>query len=136
MLERSVVDERALVDHENALAKLLDVREVVSGENDRGVVLLADGANELANGVLALDVKADCRLVEIDDARTVQERCRQLAAHALAKTQGPHRLAHELVEPQQIGQLVQPRLVVRLAQTVDLSQQLKGIDGRQVPQEV
>ncbi len=86
MLERSVVDERALVDHENALAKLLDVREVVSGENDRGVVLLADGANELANSVLALDVKADRRLIQIDDAGTVQERRRQLAAHALAET--------------------------------------------------
>ncbi len=136
LLERSVIDERAFVEHQHALTELLNVREVVGGEDDRGLVLLADGADEFADRVLALDVKANRGLVQVDDAGTVQERRRQLAAHALAETQGPHRLPHQLIEPQQIGQLPQPRLVVRLAQAVDLAQQRKGIDGRQVPQQV
>ena len=136
LLQRSVIDERAFVEHQHPLAELLNVCEVVGGQDDRGLMLPADGANELANGVLALDVKTDRRLVQVDDAGTVQEGRRQLAAHALAEAQGPHRLAHELVQPKKVGQLAQPHLVFRLAQAVDLAQQRKGIDGREVPQVV
>jgi hypothetical protein len=72
-----------MVDHHHAAAELLDVLQVVGGQQQGRRTFRVDPAQELAQPALADHVQSDGGLVEVQDLRVVQERRRDVAAHPL-----------------------------------------------------
>ena len=87
----AVVENFSAVDDHDAAAKLLDVVEVVGGEQNRGVKFAINGAQKMADLILGDYVETDGRLVEKKQRRIVQQRGCKIAAHPLAERQLPHR---------------------------------------------
>ena len=73
----------AVVDDEEPAAQPFDVVEIVRRQQDCRVVPRVEIREELAHTLLADHVEADRRLVEEQQLGSVQERGRELAAHAL-----------------------------------------------------
>ena len=61
-------------------------------------------AQEVADAVLGHHVQPDGRLVQVEDLRIVQQRGRQVAAHALAERELAHGRAQERVEVEQVAE--------------------------------
>ena len=66
----------------------------------------------------------------------MQQRRRQVAAHALAERELAHRLVEEGAEVEQLGEAVQVPLVALPGDLVDVAQQAQALDERQVPPEL
>ena len=60
----AVVEHAAVVDDHDASAQLLDVVEIVRGQQNGGVEFAVDGAEKVADVILGHHVEADGRLVE------------------------------------------------------------------------
>src|SRR6185436_12238342 len=79
---RSLADERALRDHDHALAERLDLREDVARKQHRARA--AETADQLADLDDLPGVETDRRLVEHEDRRIAEERLRETDALAIA----------------------------------------------------
>ena len=105
--ERAVVDERAVRDDQHPRAERLDVAHVVARQEHRhpapGVVV----AQAFLDRHLRHHVEADRRLVEQEQLRLVQQRGDQLHLHPLAQRQLADRLAGQLPDAEQLGQLAE-----------------------------
>src|SRR5262249_34833934 len=66
-IERTVVQQCAVVDDQQPRAQLLHIGHVVGGQQHRHAVLAIDIAQEVADTVLGYHVEADRRFVEIQD---------------------------------------------------------------------
>ena len=134
--ERAVVEDGAAVDDHDAAAELFDVVEIVSGEKDRGFIALVDGAEELANVILGDDVEADGGLIEKKDGRIVQQRGREVAAHALAERKFADGHVEQFGQAEDLIEKFHALVVVALRNVVDAAQEFEGFDGRDVPPEL
>ncbi len=88
---------------------------------------------ELAHAVLGDHVQTDGRLVQVQHLRIVQQGCRQIATHALAERELPHRCIQELVQPEQLAKEPEIGPVASLRNAVDVAEQIERIPQRQVP---
>ena len=100
-----VVDDLAVVDDDGPLGDVLDVGDVVRGQEDRGAPLLVEADQQLAEPLLGDEVEADGRLVEEEDLGVVEQARGQLAAHALTERERAHRRVEEVGGVQQLAQL-------------------------------
>ena len=66
----------------------------------------------------------------------MQQRRRDLGAHALAERELAHRLIEQPLEPEHRHQLVARPAIVALIDTVDVAQQIEAVDDRQIPPEL
>ena len=66
--ERPVEEDLAVIDHDDAIAQLLDVLHVMARQHRHDAVLAIVDAEELAHALLADDVESDRRLVEEEHA--------------------------------------------------------------------
>ena len=114
-----VVDHLAVVDDDGPLGDVLDVGDVVAGEEDRGAPLLVEAHEQLAEPLLGDEVEADGRLVEEQDLRVVQQARGQLAAHALAERQVAHRLVEQVGGAEQLAELGDAPVLGRAVEPVD-----------------
>ena len=78
-------------------------------------------------------VEPDRRLVEVDDLRVVQQRGREVAAHALAERKLAHRLSEQGLQAQHRHQLVAPLAIACGIDAVDVGQQVEAVEDWQVP---
>ncbi len=126
----------SVIDHHEAAAQPLDVGEIVRGEHQRRVAGVAEAREEAPHRLLAHHVEADRRLVEEQHLRAVQQRRRELAAHALTERELAHRRLDERVEVEQLAALREPRCVLGGGNAVDVAQQRERITERQIPPEL
>src|SRR5271167_3215770 len=131
--EGTVVEDGAAVDDHDAAAEFFDVVQIMRGEKDRGFVAPIDGAEKLANMILGDDVEADRWLVEKKNRRIVQQRCGEVAAHALAERKFSHGHVEQFGEAEDLVEKLHAFVVVALRDVVDASQKLEGFDGGDVP---
>ncbi len=122
-----------MVHDQDPVAEPLDVAHVVRREQQRRAVLATLGDEELAQPLLGQHVQADRRLVEDHQVRAVQQRGRDLGAHALPQGQLPHRRGQELPHLQHLDELGGPDALVGGGQGVDRGQDRERLPHRQVP---
>ena len=103
------------------------------GEQDCRLHRPVDLLEKLTNPVLGHNVEAYGRLVEKHDAGVVQESGGDVATHALAQAQFPHRRVQKLVESQQLAEEAQSLPEVFAGDVVDAPQQFEALDHRDVP---
>src|ERR687888_132363 len=102
--DTAVPDERAVVDHEQPVAKPLDVAQVVRRQQHGDAALAVDLDEEVADALLRDDVEADRRLVEEEELGLVQHRRGQLAPDPLAERQLAHRRVQERIELEHLAE--------------------------------
>src|SRR5262249_47325543 len=66
----------------------------------------------------------------------MQHRSRNFASHPLPEGKLPHWLIQQRLQPHQLDHLVARAAVVRLRDTIDVAQQIKSLDDREVPPEL
>jgi hypothetical protein len=105
-------------------------------QDERRAALPIQLGDERADRFLRDDVEPDRGLVEIDDARIVQQRRREVATHPLAERQLPHRRRQEVAHLEQRREVVEVLAVAVARDPVDRAQQFEGLDQREVPVEL
>src|SRR5579859_398440 len=85
LAEQTVEGDGAVVNDDDAPAKLLDVRHVMAGQQDGGFAGGVVFAQKFADGFLRNDVQPDGRLVQEEDFGLVQERGDQFHLHPFAE---------------------------------------------------
>src|ERR1700722_9705701 len=135
-IDVAVIDQGAVIDQHDAPAEPLHVREVVSRQNDRRFPLGIDPRDELANRLLRHDVEPDGRLVQVDDARAVQECRRKIPAHPLAQRQLAHRGTQKILHLEDLDELSEVLAIAIGRNPVDRAQELERLDERKVPIEL
>ena len=121
--ERAVGQDLAVADHDHARAQRLDVVHVVRREDHRHAALAVEPLDEVADRELRDGVEADRRLVEEQDRRRVEQRRREIAAHALAEGELAHRHVEQRREVEQRDQLVARARGIAPRHAVDVAQQ-------------
>ena len=121
----SVKEDASLVDDDDAPAQLLDVGKVVRGQEHRRSLGAVDFFQELADVVLGHHVETDGGFVEEEQWRVVEQRGREIATHALAQAQFPHRRVKIFLHVENLRKLVEPATVVGLRHTVDFLQEFE-----------
>ena len=119
-------------DHDPA-AKLFDIVEVVCSQQNGGVKFAIDGTQEMTDVILCHHVEANRRLVEKQQRRVMQQRGSQVATHALAKRELPHRSMQIVVDAQNLVEVFHPRIEIALRYVVNTPQQFERLDHRNVP---
>ncbi len=89
-----------------------------------------------ADVVLGDDVEADGRLVEKQQRRIVQQRRRQIAAHALAQREFAHRRVQIIANAKNLIEVLHARVEIALRNVVDAAQQLERFDHGDIPPEL
>src|SRR5918997_1513202 len=105
LVDAAVVEEAAVVDDQHAAAEVLDVGEVVGGEEDGDAALAVDAGEEVPDAGLGDDVEADRRLVEVEEGRVVEDGGGEVAAHPLAERELADGGVEEGIEVEQFAQL-------------------------------
>lgn len=95
-----------------------DVVEVVGGEEDRCPAFTVHLLDEAADTLLGDDVEADCRLVEEEDRRRVEDGGGKIAAHALAEAELADWCLEEGAEIEELGEAVHAFAIVGLGHAV------------------
>ena len=124
------------VDHDDPIADALDVAGVVGRQEQGQALALGFRAQKLPDRGLCRHVEADRRLVEKQQARRVQQRRRELAAHPLAERELTHRRVEQRAELEQRHQFLQAAAVSTCVDFVDAPQQLEGVAGRELVPEL
>ena len=132
----AVKEQFAMVDDDDAAAELLDVRHVMAGEHDGGLLLLIVAADEFAHGLLRNHVQADGRFVQKEHLRLVQQRGDELHLHAFAQGKFTHAHVQLVRHAQQLGQLAHGPAEAVLGNAVDLGIELEGFAGGEIPPEL
>ena len=136
LVERTLVHDLALVDHDDPAAEFLDVVEVVRRQDDRGMegpVHVSDGVAHL---LLGDDVEADRRFVEEEDLGVVEERGGDVGAHPLSERERADRRLDEGVDLEDVVEERHPLLEVGVGDVVDLLQDREAFVEREVPPEL
>src|SRR6185503_13071993 len=97
---------------------------------------LVEVADELADLLLRDDVEADGGLVEEEDARAVEERGGDLAAHALSERELADGAAEQRLELEAVDEVLAARAVLGVGQLVDAGEQVERLGGGQVVPEL
>ena len=118
-VDRPVVDQPPGVDDDHPLAQLLDVAQVVGGEDDGGALVAVLLPDELADALLDDQVQPDGGLVQVDDLRLVDQGGGQLGAHLLPERHVADRHVQQLFQLQGLGELVEQLLVAGRLHLVD-----------------
>ncbi len=127
-----VVDDLAVVDDDGPLGDVLDVGDVVRGEEDGGALLLVEAHEQLAEALLGHQVEPDGRLVEEQDLGVVQQARGELAAHPLAERQVAHRLVEQVGGVEQLAELGDAPLLGRAVEPVDRGEHPVRLARRQL----
>ncbi len=135
-LEARVAQHDAVADHDHPLGQGLDVMHVVGGQDDRDALLAVQRADELPHRQLGRGVQSDGRLVQEQQAGTVQHRRGDLAAHPLAERELTHRRAQQMLDPQKADHPVAAAAIGGLGHAVDVAQQVEAFGHRKVPPEL
>src|SRR3954454_5002445 len=135
-LELAVVDDPALVDDDDPLADVLDVSEVVRRQHHRRAALGDELADELAHAILHGDVEADRRLVEVEDLRVVEERRREVGAHALAEREAARYRREDLLQLEQLREAGHSLAIHVLRDVEDVAQERERLAHGAVPPEL
>ena len=136
LVERPVEEETPVVDDDHAPAERLDVGEVVGREQHGRAVAAVDVLEELPHVGLRDDVQSDRRLVEEEQGRPVQERGREVAAHALSERQLAHGLVEVRVQAEDAVEESHALAILGLAEAVDLLEKAERLDDGDVPPEL
>jgi hypothetical protein len=115
---------------------VLDVRDVVRGEEDRRPRRLVEGDEQLPEAPLGQQVEPDGRLVEEQDLGVVQQARGQLAAHPLAQGQVAHRLVEEVAGVEQLAELGHPAELTVPVHAVDRCQHAQRLARAQLEPEL
>lgn len=97
-IQRTVFDDFSLVDNDDPLAQLLNVAQIMGGQDNGGPPLLVDFLNELSDRVFRLHIQADGGLVQKQDLGRVEHGGHQVATHPLAQGELPHRGVDKTVD--------------------------------------
>ncbi len=133
LIERAIVEDAAVIDDHDAAAKLLDIVEIVSGEQNGGVKLAIDGAQELADVVLGNHVEANGRLIEKEERGIVQQCRGQIAAHAFAERKFAHGSVQVIANAEDFVEALHARVEILLRYIVNAAQKLERFDHGNVP---
>src|SRR5581483_4045016 len=87
----SIEQQLAFVDDYEAFAKLLDVCKIVCRQQYRCLEFAIDLLQKLENVRFCQNVESNSRFIQKKHRRIMEQRSRQIASHALAKTQLSHR---------------------------------------------
>ena len=96
--EGTVEQQLTVVDDDDPFTQGLDVGHVMARQQHSGIVELVVGADEAADTTLHRDIQTERGLIEEEDARTVQQRCRHFTLHALSQGEIAHRFLQKAVE--------------------------------------
>ncbi len=134
--DRTVEQQPPFVHHDQPRADLLDVLQVMGGEDDRGATLAVHAREELAHHILCHHVEADRRFVEEEDFWIMHERHGDFGTHALAEAQVTHRALQEGGKTHHLGEVRAITLEDRLRHAVHTPVQLETFKQRQFPPEL
>jgi hypothetical protein len=91
-----------VVDHHHASRDLLDVGDVVRGQEDRHAALGVQPQHEVPEARLGDEVEPDRRLVEEQHLGLVQHAREELAAHPLAERERAHGAVDEVLRREEL----------------------------------
>ena len=132
-VQRTVLNDFTLVDDNNPLAQLLDIAQVVGGQDNGGLAALIDLLDELPDGVFRLHIQTDGGLVQKQDLRRMEHGRHQIAPHPLTKRELPHRGVDKTVD---LKNLIEHSQIIGIGSIINLVntfQQLKSFTQPQVP---
>ena len=118
----------AVVDDAHAI-RLLGLLEVVGGQEHGGAVLVADVAQVAPQPVAADRVEAGRRLVEEQDPGPVHQAPDDLELALHAARVAPQRLEQLALEPDHVGQVLDPLAVLRRHQPVERAVAVDPVQG-------
>lgn len=135
LVDLPVVHQPAVVDHDDAVADGLDVPQVVAGHENGGRGVLAEVAQDVADGLPREDVEADGRFVEQEKTRRVQQCAHELGPGAVAEGELTHGGAEVPPDVEAGDEMVVAASEEGRLDVVDPPQQLVGVPHREVPPE-
>ena len=83
--ERTVEEDFAVVDHQDAMTKFLDILHIMAGQQRDDTMFLVVDTQKLADTFLTHDIQPNGRLVEKQHARLMNEGGDQLHLHSFAQ---------------------------------------------------
>ena len=132
-IQGTILNDLPLVDDDYPLAQLLDIAQIVGGQDDSRFVPLIDLLDELPDGVFRLHIQADGGLVQKQYVWGMEHGRHQIAPHPLTKRELPHRGVDEPVDLEDLVECTQVLFVVAILDLIDSLQQLKSLAQPQVP---
>ena len=133
--EDTVEGDLALVEQDDAAGELLELGHVVAGHDHRHPSLAIELLDERQNAASGEHVQAEGGFVEQQDLGLVEQREREVGAHALAETQLARQGVEDVVEAEQLAHQAEHALVARVGNAPHHSLPLEaGGDGVIPPQ--
>ena len=105
-------------------------------EDDGGFLLVVQPPDKIAHGNFGNGIESNRWFIKKKNVGVVQERCGNLTAHTLSQAELADRCAEDLAEVQKRCQFVQIAPVYRRFHLIDVTDQLEGVDYRDVPPEL
>ena len=133
--ERPVKKNLAMVDDENAMAKLFNILHVMTGQERHDAVFLVVDTQKFTDALLTNHVQTDGWFVEKEDARLMNQRGDQLHLHPLAQRQLAHHHIHFVLNLEKFGQSADNLRKTSAIDSVDRAVQLQRFLRGQVPPE-
>ncbi len=97
-----------MVDDDRPIGDVLDIGNVVTGEQDRRRPLVVESNQQFPEDALAGEVESDRRLVEEQHLRLVQQARSEFAAHPLPEREGADRLVEQVGGLEQFTEVADP----------------------------
>ena len=135
-VEGAVVEDRPLLQQDDAGAEILDVGHVVGREDHGGAVGLVQRVDREPDLLLHQHVHANGGLIQKQNAGIVEHGRGKIRPHPLPQGEGTHRLGEEAGDVQHLAQKGHALGVVPVGDLVDLLEHLEGLDQRNVPPEL
>ena len=99
----AVVEQFPFVDENNSVAYLLDIVHVMGGQYYGRLSVSIDLHNELTDRVLGDHIKPDCRFIQVENLRVMQESHGYVGPHFLAKAELTYRRPQEILHFKQLN---------------------------------
>ena len=135
-LQGAVIELPAVAQHHDPGAEGGDVFHVVGCEKNGGLVLQVFPFQEIPEGQLADRVQADGGLVQEERPRLMQQGAAELRPHPLAQAQLAQGRPQQIPQVQRLRKLLQPFLVCRIRNPVDILQEAVAVQDGHVPPEL
>lgn len=124
-----------MIDDDDTFADILDISEIVRGEEDGRLLGPVDFIDDLPKLLLRNDIKADGRLIEENDPRGVDEAGNKLASHPLSERELPDRDIHQILHLESLDQEFDPRFQFLSGDLEDSPEELEAVGrGEMVPE--
>src|SRR5271157_1347638 len=136
LLQVAVKQDASLVDDDDAFGELLNVGEVVRGQQHRGAFRAIDLLEEFTDALLGHHVQPDGGLVQEKQRRIVQQGSGQITAHSLAQTQRADGRVQIFLEVEHFTENIQAPAIIRVGDFVDLFEQFERFDDGDIPPEL